>query len=126
MGETGPWLSDDANLVALCETCNLGQGRRSLDSVVAFVLSMALRATIARRDGTFDARPVRICRNVPPGGACRNIAELNGSPLYPVEHRVSGNKLIFAPHVAPASVPWATMKSHPVSTASCAARSRRG
>jgi hypothetical protein len=51
-GLTDAEINDDANLAAMCESCNLGLGGRSV-AATTFVrhLVVAVRAQIARRDG---------------------------------------------------------------------------
>lgn len=48
LGATDAELWDDANLAAMCDACNLGQGRESMN--LRFVLRV-LRANIGNRDG---------------------------------------------------------------------------
>ncbi len=47
-GLTDAELFDDANLIALCEACNLGQGRRSYTPIEIHLLMVALKIAAKR------------------------------------------------------------------------------
>jgi 5-methylcytosine-specific restriction endonuclease McrA len=51
-GLTDAEINDDANLAAMCESCNLGLGGRSVaPTTLIRHAAVAVRAQIARRDG---------------------------------------------------------------------------
>jgi hypothetical protein len=53
LGATDGLLNDDANLIMLCEACNLGQGKRSLSTgTYAAIVYRLLQAALQRRSAS--------------------------------------------------------------------------